>query len=346
VARIRSIKPELRTSVTVSMWPREVRYLFILLWGYLDDYGRGVDDELLIASDCFPRDRDITPEIVSEWLEMIADSGPLCRYEVDGRPYLHCPNWREHQKPSHPTRSKIPPCPDDEPGDFEVWRKEHPERFVKRSRKSRETLRNSPGPLPVTSEARSGALWAPSEAASEAHEADAPPSTADEDEQDPEDDEGAGQNTLWAVPESLANPSGNPPEHFVPEQGSKGAREQGSKGGGRAGGRELVAVPPLPPARSRPDGRHPIPEDFALTDGMRRWATTTVPGLDPDYETAQFIDHYRDDGTRKTNWNTEWQIWMRRSAKWASEDALKTKSRRRPPFQNPTDENAYDEELG
>ena len=79
---------------------------------------------------------------------------------------------------------------------------------------------------------------------------------------------------------------------------------------------------------------------------MRRWATTTVPGLDPDYETAQFIDHYRDDGTRKTNWNTEWQIWMRRSAKWASEDALKTKSRRRPPFQNPTDENAYDEELG
>ena len=32
MARIRSIKPEMRTSITVSLWPREVRYFFILLF--------------------------------------------------------------------------------------------------------------------------------------------------------------------------------------------------------------------------------------------------------------------------------------------------------------------------
>ena len=41
MARIRSIKPELRTSLTAAEWPREVRYFWVLLWGYLDDHGYG-----------------------------------------------------------------------------------------------------------------------------------------------------------------------------------------------------------------------------------------------------------------------------------------------------------------
>ena len=158
MARIRSIKPELRTSITVSAWPREVRYFFVLLWGYLDDYGRGVDDELLIASDCFPRDRDITPERVDDWLELISESGPLCRYEVDGRRYIHAVNWREHQKPSHPTNSKIPPCPDDEPDWFKAWREANPQRLRNRSRKSREGFAKIPGAVPCASGKPSGVL--------------------------------------------------------------------------------------------------------------------------------------------------------------------------------------------
>ena len=43
MARIRSIKPELRTSLTVATWPREARYFWVLLWGYLDDHGYGLD---------------------------------------------------------------------------------------------------------------------------------------------------------------------------------------------------------------------------------------------------------------------------------------------------------------
>jgi len=117
VARIRSIKPELRTSLTAAEWPREVRYFWTLLWGYLDDHGRGVDNNRLILADCFPLDRDLDEHIIDSWLDMFTmpgagnDCGPLCRYEVKGKHYLHATNWREHQKPSHPTDSRIPQCP-------------------------------------------------------------------------------------------------------------------------------------------------------------------------------------------------------------------------------------------
>jgi len=226
MARIRSIKPEMRTSITVSMWPREVRYFFILLWGYLDDYGRGVDDELLIASDCFPRDRDITPERVDAWLELIADAGPLCRYEVDGRQYLHAPNWREHQKPSHPTRSKVPPCPDDEPEDFKAWRAKNPQRLRNRSRKSREGFESFPEGLPAASQTPSGG--AP-QATFDASASDVGTTNVEGVPGEPWVDEPAGHGVYESAPDSFANSSGTARDSFAPEQGSKGAREQGVK---------------------------------------------------------------------------------------------------------------------
>jgi hypothetical protein len=55
---------------------------------------------------------------------------------------------------------------------------------------------------------------------------------------------------------------------------------------------------------------------------MRRWATATFgPALDVDYETQQFISHFRADGGRRRNWPEEWKKWLRRSAKYASERA-------------------------
>ncbi|MFF7142311.1 hypothetical protein ACFZB5_13815 [Streptomyces nodosus] len=311
MARIRSIKPELRTSITVSAWPREVRYFFVLLWGYLDDYGRGVDDELLIASDCFPRDRDITPERVDDWLELIAEAGPICRYEVDGRDYLHAPNWREHQKPSHPTRSKVPPCPDDEPDDFKKWRESNPQRLPRRSRKSREGFQKIPEDAPQPPASPSGEALGAAPAGREHGEVH--PNTAAAHSPNPEE-ETAGHSWCGDAPEFLPNPSGDAPEHFVPELGSKGAREQGSKGEGGVGGNGPQASEPpsnLPAPRSddRPS-LHTIPDDFALTDGMRVWAQQTFPRVDVDHETNKFVLHYRGEGVRRRNWYTAWQKWI------------------------------------
>lgn len=117
MARIRSVKPSLRTSRTVAAWPREVRYFWVLLWGYLDDLGRGLDIPKAIAGDCFPLDDDVTATKIGRWIEMIATAktpqrdAPLCRYEVDGRRYIHSVYWSEHQRPNRPSPSAHPPCP-------------------------------------------------------------------------------------------------------------------------------------------------------------------------------------------------------------------------------------------
>lgn len=73
------------------------------------------------------------------------------------------------------------------------------------------------------------------------------------------------------------------------------------------------------------DAHAPSPIDldrFEITDAMRAWSLRTFgPGLDLDYETAQFVDHFRAQNVRRPNWPTEWQKWIRRSAKYASERA-------------------------
>jgi hypothetical protein len=127
MARIRSVKPELRTSLTVAEWPREVRYAWVLLWGYLDDHGRGTDEIRLIVADLFPLDRDVTERKMNSWLERMRASGSICRYEVDGRTLIHALNWKDHQRPSHPSPSRITPCPHHEREDFAEWRRRHAE---------------------------------------------------------------------------------------------------------------------------------------------------------------------------------------------------------------------------
>ncbi|MFC9753007.1 helix-turn-helix domain-containing protein [Streptomyces sp. NPDC056921] len=93
----------------------------------------------------------------------------------------------------------------------------------------------------------------------------------------------------------------------------------------------------------------PIDDDgFALTDAMRRWALDTFgPAIDVDYETAQFVDHHRAEASRRNNWPTEWQKWIRRSAKWASERQQRPPLRAVSggawrPYTNPVDVSAYE----
>lgn len=116
MARIRSVKPALRISRVVAGWPIPARYAWVLLWGYLDDYGRGIDDVRLIVADCFPLDRDVTERKMESWLRLFATAqpekpAPMCRYTVAGQTYLHSVNWHEHQRVNRPTASVIPPCP-------------------------------------------------------------------------------------------------------------------------------------------------------------------------------------------------------------------------------------------
>jgi hypothetical protein len=108
MARIRSIKPEVRISEKVNSWPIECRYFWVLLWGYCDDYGYGRDNSRLIVADAFPLDDSITAEMVSAWMDMLWASGVIDRFEVDGSHYFRVANWDEHQKISHPAKQFLP----------------------------------------------------------------------------------------------------------------------------------------------------------------------------------------------------------------------------------------------
>jgi hypothetical protein len=116
MARIRSVSPGLRTSETAAQWDREARYAWVLLWGYLDDYGRGVDNARVIAADCFPLDDDVTPQLMAHWMDLYEAGGSICRYEFEGKRYLHVLNWSDHQKPQHPSKVRIVPCEQHELG--------------------------------------------------------------------------------------------------------------------------------------------------------------------------------------------------------------------------------------
>jgi hypothetical protein len=111
MARIRTIKPKLFTSRTVSEWPIAVRWTFAGLFTYLDDSGRGLDEPRLVKAEVYPLDDRMPAKKVAEHLDQIAKTGPLCRYIVDGQGYIHITSWREHQKINRPTKSVIPLCP-------------------------------------------------------------------------------------------------------------------------------------------------------------------------------------------------------------------------------------------
>ncbi len=108
MAKTRMLKHDLRTSEKVASWPREIRYFWALLWGYVDDHGKAKDSPLLVKADCFPLDEDITATTMDEWLWHLSEAGVIARYTVDDTNYLAVVNWSEHQKPPHPTRDILP----------------------------------------------------------------------------------------------------------------------------------------------------------------------------------------------------------------------------------------------
>jgi hypothetical protein len=115
------VSPGLRTSETAAQWDREARYTWVLLWGYLDDYGRGVNNAKVIAADCYPLDDDVTTQMMKDWLRLYETAGSTCHYEFEGKQYLHVLNWSDHQKPQHPSKPRIVPCPEHEIGAHRTW---------------------------------------------------------------------------------------------------------------------------------------------------------------------------------------------------------------------------------
>jgi hypothetical protein len=109
VARIRSIKPEFFTSLTIAELPLSARLTFIGLWTYVDDNGVGPADARLIRAAIWPLEE--APDILQrtrEDLQSLHAARLIALYEDSGRPLVAVANWSEHQKVSHPRKNRFP----------------------------------------------------------------------------------------------------------------------------------------------------------------------------------------------------------------------------------------------
>lgn len=111
--RIRTLKPEFYDDESVQGLPREVRYTFVSLFYYADDYGRASANPALIRSAIYPMDTDVDAEMIDAHLVKLEDAGLVKIYDVGSRTYLWIVDWFFWQRVDKPTDSRLPQHPDD-----------------------------------------------------------------------------------------------------------------------------------------------------------------------------------------------------------------------------------------
>ena len=120
--RIRSIKPEFWSSPDVAALSDADRLLFIGLWSYVDDHGRGRDDVALIVAALFPHDMVANPRDtvakVRDGLARLSEANLILRYTVASRTYFLVTGWGKHQRVDKPKASRIPEPTEEENGTF------------------------------------------------------------------------------------------------------------------------------------------------------------------------------------------------------------------------------------
>src|SRR4051794_40691065 len=97
MARIRSIKPEVFSSLTIASLPLTARLTFIGLWTHVDDEGRCVDEARLVKAAVWPLDDRTAADVESD-LRVLSESSLILRYRVGERSYLTVLGWGEHQR--------------------------------------------------------------------------------------------------------------------------------------------------------------------------------------------------------------------------------------------------------
>lgn len=109
MARIRTIKPEFWSSPSVTAMSPWARLLFIAMWNWADDTGRGTFIPRELLGFTFPNDEEIT---VAEFRRLCAEVRRECAvlfYESAGRFFFVIPSWKKHQsKHAKHSGSKLP----------------------------------------------------------------------------------------------------------------------------------------------------------------------------------------------------------------------------------------------
>lgn len=120
--RIRTIKPEFWSSPGIAQLEFEWRLLYIAMWNWADDYGRGTCEPRELLGFVFPNDDEIDVGGLRRGLGGLRRHIGVTFYRVDGRHYFQIPSWNRHQKiDKRSKRSKFPAPEDGEIVDPESW---------------------------------------------------------------------------------------------------------------------------------------------------------------------------------------------------------------------------------
>lgn len=110
----RVIRGEINESESLAQVSVHADLTFRALLVAVDDYGRFDARPNKLKAALFPMRDEVSAEIVLGWVGELAalPDPPVVLYEVDGRPYLHLPNWEKHRgKGRRASESRYPEPP-------------------------------------------------------------------------------------------------------------------------------------------------------------------------------------------------------------------------------------------
>jgi hypothetical protein len=102
--KIRSVRPEFFSDSTIARLSPWARLLYVGLWCYVDDEGRGQYLPKAIEGAIFPFDDVDIKALLTE----LEEYGRIVRYAADGEEYFHIPTFETYQKPNRKYESRLP----------------------------------------------------------------------------------------------------------------------------------------------------------------------------------------------------------------------------------------------
>lgn len=111
MARIRTVKPEFWSSPSMRGANPWARLLFVAMWNWADDTGRGTANVRELAAFAFPDDEDPIAPTAAELPSLLAEvrgRWDVAFYEVGGRRYYAIPSWDDHQRNERRAQSRHP----------------------------------------------------------------------------------------------------------------------------------------------------------------------------------------------------------------------------------------------
>lgn len=113
----RILKESIKRSEQIDQlsWFEEVVFYRLILTA--DDYGCLDGRVVLLKNDLFPTKDNVTKKAVEDAISKLASVGLLCKYTVNGKPYLFFPTWTKHQRLRNQHRKYPNPADADNPID-------------------------------------------------------------------------------------------------------------------------------------------------------------------------------------------------------------------------------------